>query len=454
MARRPWAAFIGVITTPTGQSISITNQPVDLRTNVGHGDYGWRGFQRRSALGLSMAKEWEQYFQGQQRRHTTRSWPRTTAASIAAWSIARQHLGHERRSGVASGRGQDSTVLVGCFLRWTPRPWQPNLRHLQRTDGSVTAANTANYALAPAAQIRSASLLANRRTVLLNTAALAATTDYTLTVRNVTDLASARNSIGTASLFKLLAAHYVRLPSIAWRWLRRDQQGTVGGATLSPPQAGSATRAPTQRHERTNRDSGPPMLRSTSIKATPSARGSTMPVAAGGWRASSTRAATLRLGMAFGSAMARCGLPAGPTQRACGHDRVASCGHRAGRTGTRDFYIDGQVQPRRRRLPLMAPVHVDRWRRQCDRVFQRRDRRRSSLQPPAHRGGSHCVRHGPIAPRRSSASASVSTLPAATFESVGGERRRLRWRGRPWLRPIGLLSGSRRKAISTSSLSR
>jgi hypothetical protein len=65
--------------------------------------------------------------------------------------------------------------------------------------GSASAQNAANYSINPVVSVNSATLQNDQRTVLLNTAAHVAGQTYTLTIRNVNDLANPPNVMANAA---------------------------------------------------------------------------------------------------------------------------------------------------------------------------------------------------------------------------------------------------------------
>jgi len=84
---------------------------------------------------------------------------------------------------------------------------------------SASAQNVANYSINPAINISSAALQSDQRTVLLNTAAHVAGQSYTLTVRNIADVATPPNVMSAAT----------------------TRNYSYQGADATPPQAISAT---------------------------------------------------------------------------------------------------------------------------------------------------------------------------------------------------------------------
>ena len=238
-------AFIGVLAPPTGQSISITNQPLDVTTN----ELAQVTFTVGAAAsgGAPLAYQWQKngtnIFKAIETSYTTP--PITVADNAAKFRCVIYLPGNvstQTRDAVLKvDTDKTPPVLVGVFSPEIQGAAMGNEVYVTFDEpvDPASATNRANYSLGAANTINAITLLANRRGVVLNTSDLAAGKDYTLTVKDVTDLSVARNRMGsTDKTFQVsdLIAHY---PFDDANNLGADANGvnpgtTVGGATFSP----------------------------------------------------------------------------------------------------------------------------------------------------------------------------------------------------------------------------
>lgn len=237
-------AFIATMSVPTGQTLSITHQPTNV-TTIEQSQVTFTvtaSASRNATLAYQWQRDGTNLFKANQASYTTP--PISVTDNGAKFRCVIYLPGNVLTNTVEAVVKVDTDrtppALAGVLA---PKAQDLELGNevyvvFSEAIDAPSGTNSANYSITPAITINTITLSADKKTVVLSTSDLSLAKNYTLTVKDVIDLAMSHNRISpTTNTFQVstLVAHYMFDTAAT---LGADSNGInsgtpVGGASFS-----------------------------------------------------------------------------------------------------------------------------------------------------------------------------------------------------------------------------